>query len=95
MRPKRASSSSRTNYHAIPATLQIMAGNFQNSCNAMNAKTRLLAIPTKTAPELVGKDLATIASKLKNAIYEALYELAEYDPEEVKKVTEKQRKNNA
>lgn len=61
----------------------------------MNAKTRLLAIPTKTAPELVGKDLATIASKLKNAIYEALYELAGYDPEEVKKVTEKQRKNNA
>lgn len=65
------------------------------SKNVINAKTRLLAIPTKTAPELIGQDLNTIASKLKNAIYEALYELADYNPETIERTAAKQRKNNA
>ena len=47
--------------------------------NVMNAKTRLLSIPTKISPELVGQDLLTIKVKLKIAIDEALVELAEYD----------------
>ena len=47
--------------------------------NVMNAKTRLLSIPSKIGPELVGKDLLEIQAKLKSAIYEALEELAEYD----------------
>ena len=47
--------------------------------SVINAKTRLLAIPTKTGPQLVGQDLQTIVTKLKDAIYEALRELADYD----------------
>ena len=47
--------------------------------NVMNAKTRLLSIPTKISPELVGQDLLTIKAKLKAAIDEALKELADYD----------------
>ena len=47
--------------------------------NVMNAKTRLLAIPTKIAPELIGQDVQTVQAKLKAAIYEALTELAGYD----------------
>jgi phage terminase Nu1 subunit (DNA packaging protein) len=47
--------------------------------NVMNAKTRLLAIPTKISPELVGKDAPEITHKLKEEINEALNELAEYD----------------
>lgn len=49
-----------------------------------NARTRLLAIPTKVAPELVGQDLPTITDKLKAAVYEALMELADYDPRRIK-----------
>ena len=47
--------------------------------NVSNAKTRLLSIPVKIAPELVGQDLLTMQNKLKDAIYEALKELADYD----------------
>lgn len=47
--------------------------------NVTNAKTRLLAIPVKIAPELVGQDLQTMKTKLKAAISEALKELSEYD----------------
>lgn len=47
--------------------------------NVSNARTRLLAIPSKVGPELVGQDLTAIQAKLKTAIYEALKELAEYD----------------
>ena len=61
--------------------------------SVINAKTRLLAIPTKTAPELVGQDLATISHKLKSAIYEALKELAEYDPDKITSVAEQQQRN--
>ena len=47
--------------------------------NVINCKSKLLSIPTKIAPELVGQDLRTIQQKLKSAIYETLNELAEYD----------------
>lgn len=47
--------------------------------NVVNCKSKLLSIPTKIAPELVGQDLRTIQQKLKLAIYEALKELADYD----------------
>ena len=47
--------------------------------NVSNARTRLLAIPSKIGPELVGQDLTEIQARLKAAIYEALKELAEYD----------------
>ncbi|MDR1650102.1 MAG: hypothetical protein LBR71_07555 [Synergistaceae bacterium] len=47
--------------------------------DVINAKTQLLAIPTKIAPELVGKNVQEIYTKLKNAITEALEEIAEYD----------------
>ena len=45
----------------------------------MNIRAKLLSIPTKISPELVGKDLLTIQAKLKAAVYEALEELADYD----------------
>ena len=55
--------------------------------NVMNAKTRLLAIPTKIAPELIGQDVQTTQAKLKAAIYEALRELAGYDAERITRAT--------
>ena len=54
--------------------------------NVLNARTRLLAIPTKIAPELIGQDLQTVQQKLKTAIYEALKELAEYDGEKITRI---------
>lgn len=54
--------------------------------NVINARTKLLAIPTKIAPELIGQDLQTTQQKLKSAIYEALEELAEYDGEKITRV---------
>jgi phage terminase Nu1 subunit (DNA packaging protein) len=47
--------------------------------DVINAKTQLLAVPTKIAPELVGKTIQEIHVKLKNAISKALEEIAEYD----------------
>ena len=47
--------------------------------NVSNARTRLLAIPSKIGPELVGQNLTEIQARLKAAIYEALKELADYD----------------
>jgi phage terminase Nu1 subunit (DNA packaging protein) len=47
--------------------------------DVMNAKTRLLAIPTKYAPDLAGRSVQEIHAKLKAAINEALEEIAEYD----------------
>ncbi len=47
--------------------------------NVSNARTRLLAIPSKVGPELVGQNLTEIQARLKEAIYEALKELADYD----------------
>ena len=45
----------------------------------INIRAKLLAIPTKISPELVGKDLLTIQAKLKDSVNEALEELADYD----------------
>ena len=45
----------------------------------INIRAKLLAIPTKISPELVGKDLLTIQAKLKDAVNETLEELADYD----------------
>lgn len=47
--------------------------------NVINAKTRLLAIPKKLPPVLVGQDVKTIQKKLEDEIREALTELADYD----------------
>ena len=49
----------------------------------INAKTHLRAIPTKVGPMLVGQELQVIVKKLKDAIYEALRELADYDSEKI------------
>ncbi|MBR0034780.1 MAG: hypothetical protein IJP54_03795, partial [Synergistaceae bacterium] len=49
----------------------------------LNAKTHLLAIPMKVGPMLVGQELQVIVKKLKDAIYEALKELADYDSEKI------------
>ena len=51
--------------------------------SVVNTRTKLLAIPTKIAPELIGQDLQTVQQKLKTAIYEALRELADYDGEKI------------
>ena len=53
--------------------------------NVIRAKTKLLAIPPKISPELVGQDLRFIEAKLSQEIDEALYELAGYDPDEIKR----------
>ncbi|MGI6436396.1 MAG: hypothetical protein ACOX0F_13805 [Syntrophomonadaceae bacterium] len=44
-------------------------------------RARCLSIPTKAAPRVKGKDLAAVKDVLKKEIYEALSELADYDPE--------------
>ena len=59
--------------------------------NVLNAKTKLLSIPTKTGPLLVGQDLQTIVTRLKDAIYEALRELSEYDGEKITRASAIQR----
>lgn len=44
-------------------------------------RAKLLSIPSKLAPQLVGKsDVSDIKEKLKGVIYEAMKELADYDP---------------
>ena len=63
----------RGELHRASAVMKVWAD------NVTNARTRLLAIPAKIGPELVGQDLQEIQAKLKTAIYEALKELAEYD----------------
>ena len=51
--------------------------------NVLNAKTRLLAIPTKVGPLLVGQELQIIVARLKDAINETLKELSDYDGEKI------------
>ncbi len=51
--------------------------------NVLNAKKKLLAIPTKIPPMLVGQDVLTIRKKLEEEIKEALRELADYDGEKI------------
>ena len=63
----------RGEMHRATAVMRVWAD------NVINAKTRLLAIPTKIAPELVGKNSQEIQKKLKDAISEVLQELADYD----------------
>lgn len=63
----------RGELHRAAAVMRVWAE------NVTNAKTRLLAIPAKIAPELVGQELQTMKTKLKAAISEALKELSEYD----------------
>lgn len=47
------------------------------------ARARLLAIPTKAAPQLISElDIGEVQDILKKLVYEALRELAEYDPED-------------
>lgn len=51
--------------------------------NVLNAKKKLLAIPTKIPPMLVGQDVQTIRKKLEEEIKESLRELADYDGEKI------------
>ena len=60
--------------------------------NISNIRTKILALPTKIAPELVGKDLVAMQAKMKHEIYEILKELAEYDRDRVAHKTEVLRK---
>ena len=60
--------------------------------NISNVRTKLLAMPTKIAPELVGKDLASIQAKIKHEIYEILKELADYDKDKVSREAANDRK---
>ena len=53
----------------------------------VNIKSRLLAIPSKIAPELIGQDLPGVMAKLKDAICEVLNELAEYDAGQITSAT--------
>ena len=75
----------RGEMHRATAVMRVWAD------NVMNAKTRLLAIPTKIAPELVGKSVHEIQAALKKEIYEALYELAGYDEQRIARATASRR----
>ena len=52
--------------------------------NVVRAKTKLLSLPTKIAPELVGQDVAEIQLRLADEIEQALKELAEYNVDAIK-----------
>jgi phage terminase Nu1 subunit (DNA packaging protein) len=69
--------------------LQIMKGELHRSEDVQlvmsdmlgNFRARLLAIPSKIAPQLLGlTDILTVKEMLKEAVYEAMNELADYDP---------------
>ena len=67
----------RGEMHRASAVMKVWAD------DVINAKTRLLAIPSKITPELVGKSLPEIQAALKKEIHEALYELSEYDGQRI------------
>ena len=67
----------RGELHRASAVMRVWAD------NVINAKTRLLAIPTKIAPELVGKSIQEVQVALKKEIHEALLELSEYDERQI------------
>lgn len=50
----------------------------------LNAKTKLLAIPSKVSPMLVGQDVNVIKSILKKQVDEVLHEIAEYNDERIR-----------
>ena len=58
--------------------------------NVLNAKKKLLAIPTKSPPMLVVQDVQTIRKRLEDEIKESLRELAGYDRDKITKEAERQ-----
>lgn len=69
--------------------LQIMKGELHRSEDVQlvmsdmlgNFRAKLLAIPSKIAPQLLGKtEIMTVKEILKEAVYEAMDELSDYDP---------------
>lgn len=58
--------------------------------NVLNAKKKLLAIPVKIPPMLVGQDVQTIRKRLEDEIKESLRELAGYDRDKITKEAERQ-----
>ncbi|PAQ15058.1 hypothetical protein CD798_08425 [Bacillaceae bacterium SAOS 7] len=69
--------------------LQIMRGELHRSEDVQRVmndmlgafRARLLALPTKMAPQVVGKtEIPPIKDILKSAVYEAMNELSDYDP---------------
>lgn len=69
--------------------LQIMMGELHRSGDVKRVmndmlgtfRAKLLSLPTKTAPQLLGKtEIPAIKEKLKEAVFEAMAELSDYDP---------------
>ena len=60
--------------------------------NVLNAKRKLLAIPTKIPPMLVGQDIQTIRKRLEDEIKESLRELAGYDRDKITQEAERNKK---
>ena len=54
--------------------------------DVINCKTKLLTIPNKIAPQLVGQDLQTIIYKLNQEIKQTLRELAEFDEDRLRRI---------
>jgi phage terminase Nu1 subunit (DNA packaging protein) len=58
-----------------------------------NFRARILAVPTKLAPQILGiEDLKEMQKALKDAVYEALQELSEYDPDRIAERARKKRR---
>ncbi|MGO4890303.1 hypothetical protein ACJ2A9_21350 [Anaerobacillus sp. MEB173] len=69
--------------------LQIMKGELHRSEDVKRVmndmlgafRARLLSLPSKTSPQILGKtDIPAIKEILKDAVYEAMNELSDYDP---------------
>lgn len=80
----------RANRQKVELELKIMRGELHRSEDVRRVmndmlgafRARCLAIPSKAAPRLQGQtDLAVIQDIIKKEVYEALTELADYDPE--------------
>jgi phage terminase Nu1 subunit (DNA packaging protein) len=80
----------RANRQKIELELQIMRGELHRSEDVRRVmndmlgafRARCLAIPSKAAPRILAQtDLAVIQDAIKKEVYEALTELADYDPQ--------------
>ena len=76
----------RGEIHRASAIMRVWAN------NVINTKTRLLSIPTKAAPELVGKSIQEIQSNLEEEIGDALMELTDYDEQQIARAAASLRK---
>jgi phage terminase Nu1 subunit (DNA packaging protein) len=51
-------------------------------------RSKMLALPTKLAPQLVGKPVAAVLTIITTEVHDALTELSEYDPQKLYEISQ-------